>query len=105
MTRVEYVRLKSKLANVDDALREGHLTSEEKIELEALSVELSRQLLLPWLPADWTRKGIMLGIFALGFYGLMAGPQLLVWSWPFAFLLSPRIMGENFHFGRRERRY
>ena len=105
MTRDEYFRLKSKLANIDDALREGHLTSEEKTKLEALSAELSRQLVVPWLPADWTRKAIMLGIFALGVYGLVAGHQWLVWSWPLALLFSPRITGENFHFGRRDRSY
>ena len=105
MTRDEYFRLKSKLANIDDALREGHLTSEEKTKLEALSAELSRQLVVPWLPAGWTRKAIMLGIFALGVYGLVEGHQWLVWSWLLALLFSPRIMGENFHFGRRDRSY
>ena len=97
MTREDYFRAKAKLANVDDALREGHLTPEERAKFEALSAALSVQLVSPWVPLGWARRGMMLGLSAAGFCGLMAGVELLVWSWLLIPILSPRITGENFH--------
>jgi hypothetical protein len=44
--------MKAELANIDDALREGHLTPEERAEFEALSVKLSKQIIAPWIPID-----------------------------------------------------
>ncbi len=106
MTRKDYFRAKAKLANIDDALREGHLTPEERAELEALSAAMSKQLVTPWIPAGWARRGIMLGLLATGLYGLVAEMELLVWSWPLILIFSPRVMGENFHaIGRREHTY
>src|SRR5262245_26076917 len=103
MTRDDYFKTKSKLAAIDDALHQGHLTPQERAELEATSVSLSRQLVTPWIPAGWTRRGVMLGLFLAGAYGLLTGLEVLVWCWPVILVFSPRIMGENFHtIGRRE---
>jgi hypothetical protein len=44
MTREEFIRTKAKLADIDDALSEGHLTPEERAELHALSAALSEKL-------------------------------------------------------------
>lgn len=101
MNRDSYLRLKARLETIDDALHEGHLTAEERSALEAQSAELSRQLVAPWIPGDWTRRGIMVGLAASGSVGIVVGLDLLVWCWPLVPLVSPRIMGENFHFGRR----
>ena len=106
MTSKEYLRTKAKLADIDDALREGHLTPEERAELEALSAALSRQLVTPWFPASWARRGAMLVLLGTGLYGLVGGLELLVWSWPLIVIFSPRIMGENFHaIGRHDHTY
>ena len=97
MTRKDYLRTKTRLADIDDALREGHLTPEERAEFEALSAALSNQLVSPWIPASWARRGAMLVLLGAGLYGLLAGLELLMWSWPIIVVFSPRIMGENFH--------
>ena len=97
MTRQEYIRTKAKLASIDDALSEGHLTPEERAELQALSAALSEQLITPWIPAGWVRRGMMLTLSAVGIYGLVAESYVLVWSLPLIAVFSPRIMGERFH--------
>ena len=97
MTRKDYLRTKAKLEDVDDALREGHLTPEERAEFEALSAALSKQLVTPWVPLSWSRRGTILVLLGTGLYGLLAGFEFLAWCWPVIILFSPRIMGENFH--------
>ena len=97
MTRAEYANAKTTLANVNDALREGHLTPEDRVKLEALSVTLTERLISPWFPLDWARRGIVVALTATGFYGLEAGAEFLVWSWPLMLIFSPRVMGGNFH--------
>jgi hypothetical protein len=89
--------MKAELANIDDALHEGHLTSEERAEFEALSVKLSKQLIAPWIPIDWARRSMALGLFSVGLYGLVGGLEFLVWGWPLILICSPRVMGEHFH--------
>ena len=97
MTREEYIRTKAKLAGIDDALSEGHLTPEERAELHALSAALSEQLVTPWIPAGWVRRGMMLALAAVSIYGLVAEWYVLVWCLPLIAVFSPRIVGENFH--------
>src|SRR5512139_1378415 len=97
MTREEYLRTKATLAGIDDALSEGHLTPEERAEIHALSAVLSEQLVTPWIPAGWVRRGMILIISAVGVYGLVAELYVLVWSLPLIAIFSPRIVGENFH--------
>jgi hypothetical protein len=97
MTREEYIRTKAKLAGIDDALSEGHLTPEERAELQALSAALSKKLVTPWIPAGWMRRGMMLTLLAISVYGLVAEIYVLVWAFPLIAIFSPRIMGEHFH--------
>ena len=97
MTRAEYANAKTTLANVNDVVRDGHLTPEDRVKLEALSVTLTERLIAPWFPLDWWRRGIVVALAAGGFYGLWAGAELLVWGWPLALIFSPRIIGGNFH--------
>jgi len=106
MTRKDYLRTKATLGDIDDALREGHLTPQERAELEALSAALSKQLVAPWFPASWAKRGAMLVLLGTGLYGLLAGLEFLVWSWPIIVVFSPRIMGEHFHdAGRHDHTY
>ena len=106
MTRKDYLRIKARLADIDDALHDGHLTPEKRAEFEALSAALSKQLVTPWLPASWARRGIMLALLATGAYGLVAGMEFLAWCWPIIIVFSPRIMGEHFHdVGRHDLTY
>jgi hypothetical protein len=97
MTREEYIKTKAELASIDDAISEGHLTPEERAELQALSAALSERLVTPWIPAGWVRRGMMLTLATISVYGLVAELYVLMWSFPFIAIFSPRIMGEHFH--------
>jgi hypothetical protein len=97
MTREEYIKTKSMLAGIDDALFGGHLTPEERAKLQALSTALSERLVRPWIPAGWVRKGMMLTLSAVSVFGLVAELYELMWSFPLIAVFSPRVMGENFH--------
>ena len=97
MTKAEYANAKTTLANVNDILREGHLTQDDRVKFEALSVTLTERLIAPWIPLDWGRRGIVVALAAAGFYGVWAGAEFLVWSWPLTLIFSPRITGGNFH--------
>jgi len=97
MTREEYSRTKATLASIDDALSEGHLTAEERAELQSQSAALSQKLVAPWIPVGWMRRGMMLALLAIGVGGLVAEMYVLVWSLPLIVIFSPRIMGEHFH--------
>lgn len=101
MTRQEYAKSKAKLASINQALREGHLTPEERSDLEASSVALTGQLLSPWFPVSLEGKAIMLFLSGLGFYGLIEGPIILLFAWPLSILLSPRVAGESLYPGGR----
>lgn len=103
MTRDEYLKTKSALTYIDDALREGRLTSEQRAEFEALSAKLSKQLVTTWLPAGWFRRSAMLSLLVVGGYGFLTEVELFIWCWVIMPVFSPRIMGENFHStGRRD---
>src|SRR4051794_3322251 len=105
MTREEYFTAKAKLATIDDALSEGHLTPEERAELQALSAALSGKLVTPWIPAGWVRRGLMLTLSAVSVYGLIVETYALIWGLPLIAVFSPRIMGERFHsLARHDRR-
>ena len=101
MTRQEYAKSKARLASINQALREGHLTPEERTNLEALSVALTGQLLSPWFPVSLTGRAIMLVLSGLGFYGLIEGPIILLLAWPLSILLSPHFAGESLYPGGR----
>ena len=72
MTRDQYLKTKSALTHIDDALREGRLTPEQRAAFAALSVELSKQLVTTWVPAGWLRRSAMLSLFVVGGYGFLA---------------------------------
>ena len=97
MTREEYIRTKAKLAAIDDAMSEGHLTPEERAEFQALSTTLSERLVTPFIPPGWGRRSMMLTLSIVCVYGFVAELYLLMWSLPLIAVFSPRIMGENFH--------
>ena len=97
MTRDQYLKTKSALTHIDDALREGKLTPEQRAAFKALSVELSRRLVTTWFPAGWLRRGTMLSLLVVGGYGFLAEMELLIWCWLITPLFSPRITGERFH--------
>jgi hypothetical protein len=101
MTRTEYLRIKAELAAIDDALHEGHLTSEERAKYEALSGTLSKQIVGSWIPRNWAGRSLALGLFLIGLYGLATGLEVLAWCWPFILTTSPRVMGEHFHIRSR----
>ncbi len=101
MSRDEYLRVKAQLANIDDALSEGHLTPEERVQLEASSMALSEQLIRPWLPVDWTKRMVLIGLVAAAPIGFLVEIEFLFWFWPLALTLSPRIVGQRFHSPRR----
>ena len=101
MTRQEYAKAKAKLASVNQALREGHLTPEERANFEALSVALTGQLVSPWFPISLEGRALVLILSGIGFYGLFEGPVILLLAWPLSILLSPRLAGESLYPGGR----
>lgn len=94
MTRVEYAKAKVTFADVNLALREGHLTPEERAQLQALSVKLSERLVSPWFPMNRACRAAVFILVAVGLYGATEGPDVLVWTWPVALFFSPRLTGE-----------
>lgn len=104
MTRQEYSKAKAKLASINQALREGHLTPEERAQLEALSVALTGQLVSPWFPMSLKGRTTVFALACLGLYGLFEGPVILLLAWPLSILLSPRFAGESLYPGGRTAR-
>lgn len=97
MTRDQYLKTKSALTHIDDALREGKLTPEQRAAFAALSVELSKQLVTTWFPAGWLRRSGMLSLLVVGGYGFLVEVELFIWCWLIMPIFSPRIMGDRFH--------
>ena len=89
------------LAEITKTLEDETLTAEQRQELEIHAARLSGFLLSVWLPVDWFRRAIMIGIVALGAYGLMVeNYEVFVW-WLLLPFFSPRISGEiAFFWGR-----
>ena len=58
------------LAEITKTLEDETLSAEQRQELEIHAARLSGFLLSVWFPVDWSRRGIMIGIVALGAYGL-----------------------------------
>lgn len=104
MTRKDYADRIARLAEINHALREGHLTAEEHARLEALSIALTEQLLTPWFPVTYQGRLAMLALTATGLVGLTLGPFILVAAWPIALLLSPRLAGGSLYPGGSVRR-
>jgi hypothetical protein len=105
MTRQRYAAQKAKLVDINRTLREGHLTAEQRSQLEALSIALTSELLTPWLPVTYQSWVIMCVLIAAGLYGLLEGPLLLIAAWPVALLLSPRVAGGSLYPGGRTSRH
>ena len=72
---------------------------EERRELQVHAARLAGVILRPWLPADWGRRLIMMGIVVLGAQQAfwVGNYEPLVW-WLLLPLFSPRIVGFGAYF-------
>jgi len=104
MNRKEYAQAKAELARINEVLREGHLTAEERANLEARSVALTGQLVSPWLPVTLEGRVIALCLVLIGGYGVWAESLLLMMAWPSMVLVSPRLVGGSLYPGGRTSR-
>src|SRR5579864_5235963 len=104
MNRKEYAATKAKLASINQALREGHLTAEERTKLEATSVALTSQLVSPWLPVSREGRVFVLLLALIGGYGVWEESIVLMMAWPSLLLFSPRLVGGSLYPGGRTSR-
>lgn len=101
MNKETYYEVKVVLEKITQALKEGNLSEDEKLNLELSKTQLSGQLLSIWWPFDWTRRSIMVALFLVGLYGLIQGNTHFLWAWPALVLFSPRMVGEiSFFIGK-----
>ena len=101
MDKKEREEAKQTLAEINKALEDETLSDEQREELEIHAAGLSGALLSVWLPVDWGRRLIMIGIVAFGLYEAIGGNyQALIW-WLLLPFFSPRITGEVVHFTGR----
>ena len=89
---------KKTLEEVTELLKDETLSAEERHTLEMHQARLAGVLLRPWLPFDWGRRLIMIGILAFDVYGLVVeNYQVFLW-WLLLPCFSPRIVGEVSYF-------
>ena len=94
----EYAELKQSLEKIHQRLDTEPLTKAQRDQLQDHAYALAGKLLNPWFPLDWTRRLLMLGIFALGIEESVRGNyQPLLW-WLLLPMFSPRLMGELAYF-------
>jgi hypothetical protein len=96
MNRETYEQAKKQLEEIDNHLREGNLTAEERQKFETLKTQLAGVLLHPWLPVGWGRRSIMIILLIIGIYGLAEGRNYLLLAWVLLLFFSPRFVGELF---------
>ena len=96
MDKNQHDQLKTTFLKIDETLKNKdlNLTDEEKAKFEQLKSQLAGAMLSSWLPADSTRKVIMLMLFLIGLYGIIKINILFVLLWLILGFFSPRIVGE-----------
>ena len=97
--RETYEEAKKTLAEIQHILATEALTEKERRELQVHAARLAGVILRPWLPADWGRRLIMMGIVVLGAQQAfwVGNYEPLVW-WLLLPLFSPRIVGFGAYF-------
>jgi hypothetical protein len=94
MIREDYEEMKRLLAETRAELREGNLSPVLTAALKHCCAVEAGPLMSIWIPFDWRRRTIMIALFLIGLYGILQGPQYLVWSWLAVAMMSPRLVGE-----------
>ena len=90
----EYAEVKQTLTQIHRRLETEPLTDEQRDQLQNHAAALAGNLLRPWLPVDWARRLLILGIVALGIEESVRGNyEPLLW-WLLLPMFSPRLMGE-----------
>jgi len=93
--------LKDLLTEIGKELENKNLIQEQRERLELDRAKISGQLMSIWLPLGITRKILMGTFFLIGLFGFFTQYDWLIWSFLFAGLGSPRLVGEILHtFGR-----
>ena len=101
MTREDYEEMKRLLAETQAELREGNLSPVLTAALEHCCAATAGTLMSIWIPIDWGRRTLMIGLFLIGLYGVISGPLWLIVAWLAAATMSPRLVGKvGFALGR-----
>lgn len=105
MDKQEEKALKKSIEVLQEAIDDGSLQGEARMEAERTVNMAAGRLLSVWLPTGWGRRVIMLILLLFGLYGLIIGKLLFLICWLIAVTFSPRIMGEvSFLLGRITRK-
>ena len=94
MDREKYEEAKTRLEDVTKMLTHENISPQERDRLEREGKELTRVVMSPWLPFDWSYRISIIAITAIGFWGLIQGKYFLILIWLLLPLFSPRIVGE-----------
>jgi hypothetical protein len=92
MSRDRYFEAREQLELIRYALANQHLSAQRRTEL-CLSAVVTR----PWLPVLWSRRWLMVLIFALGLQQASAGQYGALLWWLLLPLFSPRLNAEISH--------
>ena len=94
MDRAHYNEAKLRLKEITERLRCDDLSASDRESLEKEGKTLTKIVMNPWIPFDWTYRIVMMAIAAIGCWGLIRGHYLLVLIWLLLFIFSPRVIGQ-----------
>jgi len=93
-SRDRYLEAEEQIRLVRYALADRNLSAERRKELQDHELVLSAVLTRPLLPISWSRRALMVLIFAFGLQQVWAGHyEALLW-WLLLPLFSPRLSAE-----------
>ena len=96
-SRDRYFEAQEQLELIRHALANQHLSAERRTELQQYELAFSAVVARPWLPVLWSRRWLMVLIFALGLQQAWTGHyEALLW-WLLLPLFSPRLNAEISH--------
>ena len=100
-SRDRYFEAQEQLEIIRHALaNQQHLSAERRAELQRHELAFSAVVTRPWLPVSWSRRWLVVLIFALGFQQAFVGHyEGLLW-WILLPVFSPRLNAE-ISFGSR----
>lgn len=90
----QYLEAKKKLGEIEILLKDDKLTDTERKEFEVLQIELTAALIVPWFPADWVRRIIMIVYIIVSIVGILIGYRLFWLLLVSSVFFSPRLGGE-----------
>ena len=97
MSRDRYFEGQEQLELIRHALADQHLSAQRRTELKQHELSLSAVVTRPWLPVLWSRRWLVVLIFALGLQQASAGHYAALLWWLLLPLFSPGLNAKNSH--------